>query len=183
MVQDPQRELAGAYALGSLPEPERAAFEAHLSTCPECAAEVAAHRRLLAALAPETPPPAGLRQRLLDLADAPRDPVDVHAYTWEEPMPGIHMCTLQEDPKRGVRKVLVWAKPGARYPSHRHLGEEQILVLQGALRDHRAIYRPGEVCRSAAGSVHSEEVEGSEDCVCFVVYYGGHEAVEERPRL
>jgi putative transcriptional regulator len=78
-----------------------------------------------------------------------------------------------------VRKVLVWARAGARYPSHRHLGDEEILVLQGALRDRRGVYRPGQICRSATGSVHSEEVDGSEDCVCFVVYHGGHEPVAE----
>jgi anti-sigma factor ChrR (cupin superfamily) len=179
VTQESPHELAGLYALGALPPSERDAFEVHLAGCSECVKDVAAAGHLAAALAPTVPAPPELRQRVQDLADAPRGPVDVGAYTWDEVLPGVHMHTVKEEPERGVRKVLVWARPGARYPSHRHLGDEEILVLQGALRDRRGVYGPGQICRSATGSVHSEEVHGSEDCVCFVVYHGGHEPVAE----
>ena len=179
MGDDSPHEPAGAYALGALPAAEREAFEGHLATCPECMRRVAADRELLAGLVPGTPPPARLREMVLDLAEAPGGALDLASYTWDEVLPGVRMSVLREEPERGVRKVLVWARPGARYPSHRHLGDEQILVLEGALRDHRGVYRPGDVCRSREGSVHTEEVEGAEDCVCFVVYYGGHEPVAE----
>ncbi|MET8756077.1 zf-HC2 domain-containing protein [Streptomyces sp. NPDC004667] len=56
-----------AYALDALPEPERAAFEAHLETCPDCAREVrefAATAALLGAAASVEPPPA-LREAVL----------------------------------------------------------------------------------------------------------------------
>ena len=60
---------AEAYALGILDPEERAAFEAHLSRCDECEAEVRSLCRVTAALAhavpPQTPRP-GLRQRTLD---------------------------------------------------------------------------------------------------------------------
>jgi len=131
-------------------------------------------------------PPADpqLRQRVLELAEAPAMPVDLSAYAWEEPIPGVKMVTLREDPDAGIRKVLVWAQPGARVPPHRHLGEEDILVMQGRLRDHRDVYGIGQICHSRTGFVHSEEVllgENGEDCICFVVYYGGHESVDEVP--
>jgi putative transcriptional regulator len=83
-----------------------------------------------------------------------------------------------EDPARGVRGCLIHAQPGARHPSHRHKGAENILVLKGALRDERGTYGPGEICRSAPGSVHSEEVVPGEDCLCYVVYYGDLEMLE-----
>jgi putative transcriptional regulator len=124
------------------------------------------------------PPREGLRQRVLDLLDAPALPIDLAGYAWEEPLPGVRFCTLEEDASRGVRKVLVWAKPGARYPRHRHLGDEDILVLQGRLRDERGSYGPGDICRSETGTDHSEEVEGQDDCICFVVYRGSHEILE-----
>lgn len=132
---------------------------------------------LLAALAAADDPPEGLREHVLEMAEAPRPPVDLESYAWEEPIPGVRMHTLREDAARGIRTVLVWARPGAVVPSHRHLGDEEILVLQGALRDHRGRYGPGEICRSRTGFVHSEEVLPEGDCVCFVVYHGGHEAV------
>ena len=40
MTHDELRDLSGGYALGTLSEAERRAFEAHLPTCPECAEEV-----------------------------------------------------------------------------------------------------------------------------------------------
>ena len=172
---------APAYALGALDPHERAAFEQHLATCRECFLEVQAHCRAATdAMAGSGDAPAStLRQHVLELTDAPRTAIDTSLYTWEEPVPGIRMTTLFEDPARNLRKVLVWARPGARYPSHRHLGDEEILVLQGALGDARGVYRAGDICRSRTGSVHSEHVVGDEDCFCFVVYHGGHESVPE----
>jgi putative transcriptional regulator len=79
---------------------------------------------------------------------------------------------MKEDPARGMRACLVWAMPGALHPRHRHVGDENILVLRGAIRDDRGDYGPGEVCRSRAGSTHSEEALPGDDCVCYVVYYG-----------
>ena len=124
------------------------------------------------------PPRPDLRQRVLDLLGAPALPIDLEAYAWDEPLPGVRFCTLEEDQALGVRKVLVWAKPGARYPRHRHLGDEDILVLAGHLRDERGSYGPGDICRSETGTDHSEEVIGQDDCICYVVYRGTHEMLE-----
>jgi anti-sigma factor ChrR (cupin superfamily) len=138
---------------------------------PDCTLEALAERL-------RTEPGASLRQRVLDFADAPTEPIDVGAYAWEELVPGVRYHTVKDDPERGVRAVLVWALPGSRYPRHRHLGEEEILVLAGRLQDHRGSYGPGEICRSATGSEHSEEAVGPDDCICYVVYHGAHEMLE-----
>jgi putative transcriptional regulator len=127
------------------------------------------------------PPRPDLRQRVLDLLDAPALPLDLDSYAWNEPLPGVRFCTLFESPDGTMRKVLVWAKPGARYPHHRHLGDEDILVLAGRLRDQRGSYGPGDICRSETGTDHSEEVEGQDDCICYVVYRGSHEMLEPFP--
>ena len=171
--------LPEAYALDALDPGEKSAFERHLAACPECVDAVEGNRSLLHDVlsAPPASPRAELRNHVLEFADAPAAPVDLSRYTWEEPVPGVRMAVLADEPERSLRKVLVWAKPGASYPSHRHLGDEEILVLEGALADHRGVYRPGDICRSREGSVHSERVVGDEDCVCFVVYHGGHERV------
>jgi anti-sigma factor ChrR (cupin superfamily) len=121
------------------------------------------------------PPREALREEVFDLLAAPPLPIDLSAYPWQDAGPGIRVHELRVDPVRGMRGVLVWAKPGARTMRHRHLGDEVILVLQGALRDDEGRYGPGQVCRSRAGSVHTEEVLPGDDCICYVVYYGGHE--------
>lgn len=135
---------------------------------------------LLAALAQEhgRAPDPDLREHVLDMAYAPRDPVDVARYDWQEVAPGIRVHVLREDPERSFRAVLVWADPGARMATHRHLGDEDILVLEGTLRDHRGEYGPGAICRSRTGSVHAEEAGPDGPCICYVVYYGGHEPAE-----
>ena len=120
-------------------------------------------------------PRDGLRQEMLDLLDAPRLPLDPLAYAWEDLAPGIRVHELRSDPARNMRGCLVWAQPGAKTKAHRHLGDEVILVLQGRLRDERGSYHAGQICRSRAGSSHTEEVLPGEDCICYVVYYGAHE--------
>jgi predicted ChrR family anti-sigma factor len=148
--------LAEAYVLGALDRADQAGFEE---------------------VSPVRPAPR-VREALLDLAEAPALPIDVSAIRWEELAPGVRCHVHREDVSRGVRGCLIWAGPGSRHPRHRHQGAENILVLQGALRDERGTYSPGEICRSAAGSEHSEEVVPGEDCLCYVVYYGGLEMLE-----
>jgi anti-sigma factor ChrR (cupin superfamily) len=52
-------------------------------------------------------------------------------------------------------------EPGATFPEHQHLGDETVLVLQGALRDcDGTVFGAGDVARMPVGSSHAFEVEG-----------------------
>ena len=67
-AHDALRESTGLYALGALTGEERAAFEAHLAACAECAAEVRDFSAVAGALIQAVPPvnpPASLRERTL----------------------------------------------------------------------------------------------------------------------
>ena len=163
--------LAAPYALGALDPSEEADFRAHLqSGCPACAAEVESYRTVLRT--PDGPPSPRLRPQVLELAEAPRLPIDPAAYDWLEPVPGIRMHVVKEQPERSFRAALVWADPGARHPRHRHHGEEVILVLKGGIRDFRGEYTAGSICRSATDSTHAEEVLPLGECFCYALYYG-----------
>jgi putative transcriptional regulator len=120
----------------------------------------------------EVPPDPRLRERVLDLADAPALPIDPAAYTWQEPHPGLRLAVVRVDAKRGFVAQLLWARPGARLPLHRHHGDENVLVLQGAFRDEDGRYGPGQVARRRAGSIHSVEALPGPDCISYVVSYG-----------
>jgi anti-sigma-K factor RskA len=65
---DELKSLAGAYVLGALEHDERRTFEAHLTSCVECEAEVRSLRPVVVGLAravPERNPSAALRDRVL----------------------------------------------------------------------------------------------------------------------
>lgn len=182
MADDRFREMPEAYALGALDGVDVAEFRDHLAAgCPACEGEVAAHRAVLGTLPRDLAAPLPgtfLRDQVLDLSEAPRLPLDLTSFDWVEIVPGVKLHVMKEDPSRGMRACLVWGQAGAKHPLHRHLGDENILVLKGRVRDHRATYGPGEICRSRAGFIHTEEVVPGEDCICYVTYYGDLEMLE-----
>jgi anti-sigma-K factor RskA len=75
---DEARELSGAYALGALPDGERADFERHVEACQqhEDLASLVATARILARATEEREPPPALRERIIAAARETR-PLDV----------------------------------------------------------------------------------------------------------
>lgn len=51
--------------------------------------------------------------------------------------------------------VLIRMEPGRGYPSHRHLGVEEVLVLAGGYRDELGVYEAGQFVRYPGGSHHT----------------------------
>ena len=63
----------------------------------------------------------------------------------------------QSDPdaeEPGDATVLIRMEPGSSYPTHRHIGVEEVLVLAGGYRDDLGEYRAGDYVRYPAGSEH-----------------------------
>jgi len=175
-----QSEQAEAYVLGALDRAQRDGFEAHLPGCGVCQEAVARLGPALLALRgdfAETPAPE-IRAAVLELAQAPTLPLDFATYAWEEPAPGFRTALVREVPHLGLQTRLVWASPGARYPVHRHHGDETTLVLQGACRDEHGSYAAGDLVRMRAGSAHWVEFLPDEDCIAYLVAFHGHEVVE-----
>lgn len=66
------QELLGAYALDAVDADEAAAVEAHLQTCPRCAAEVADHREVAAMMAYSgAPAPEGVWTKIVEALEEP----------------------------------------------------------------------------------------------------------------
>jgi putative transcriptional regulator len=69
-------------------------------------------------------------------------------------------------------------EPGCAYPSHRHIGPEEVLVLQGGYRDDRGEHRAGDYILNEAGSAHQPTaLDFGEDCILFAVAHGGIEVI------
>jgi anti-sigma factor ChrR (cupin superfamily) len=93
----------------------------------------------------------------------------------------------------GLRKavdsvVLIRMSPGRGYPPHRHVGDEDVLILQGAYADELGEHPTGTFLRYAAGSAHSPVACGDSElpesdenpaCILFAIARGGIQDLEE----
>jgi anti-sigma factor ChrR (cupin superfamily) len=71
---------------------------------------------------------------------------------------GVAYKLLYADAARGTFTTLVRMRPGSRIRSHRHLGVEQCLVLEGDVRSGAVGMTAGDFNCSLPGSVHEELV-------------------------
>lgn len=163
------------YALGVLPDDERARVHSHLTSCTACAAEADAYREatnVLASAAPRRPAPSFIRARLLASAEAKGrlakftealakffelpatrarallDMIDEPG-SWERDPSGIGLIHLAAGPRyaaMGVDAGLVRFPAGMVWPLHRHIGAEHHLILEGGFR----IDQTGEELRTGA---------------------------------
>ena len=95
---------------------------------------------------------------------------------------GVHLHFLRRDEATGDATVLIHMKPGCSYPAHRHVGVEEVFILQGGYRDSRGAHRAGDYVLNDAGSAHRPTAleETGEDCVMLAVAHGGIEILKSR---
>ncbi len=154
-------ELADLYAAGGLDRDELAQFEAHLAApCPQCRARIREVQEALSelplSLQPAAPPPA-IKQRILERIDSEKPGlVFIHADEgeWVEAEPGIFAKILNLDTVSGRLTALVRMAPGSSYANHRHLGTEEVLVLEGSCYCGGRLLRKGDYHRAEAGTIH-----------------------------
>jgi anti-sigma factor ChrR (cupin superfamily) len=88
---------------------------------------------------------------------------------WTAPRPGVHWKILWEDGDR--RTVLVRYEAGAVVPRHRHIGDEQIFVLEGSVSDDTGTCTAGNYARRPPGCVHT--VSSRDGALVLAVIAGG----------
>lgn len=144
----------------------------------------------------ETPPRAALRERLMasvvkpelrfaplygalselfDLDDRALAALFVRAASPEAwtrpPLPDTQLLHLEGGPRvAGADNGLVKIAAGTRFPRHRHLGPERVLVLDGSYRDEPSgkLYRPGDWHEMAEGTTHAYVVEPERELLLAV---------------
>lgn len=97
--------------------------------------------------------------------------VDAAKVSWVERRPGIFWKVLWEEGDR--RAVLMRYEPGASIPRHRHLGDEQIYVLEGSVSDDTGTCTRGNYARRPPGCVHS--VTSRDGALVLAIMNGGTE--------
>lgn len=73
-------------------------------------------------------------------------------------IPGVSLLHLQGGPRVAhADNGLVRLAPGARFPTHRHLGQERVLVLRGGYTDEPSgrVYAAGDLHEMSEGTGHA----------------------------
>lgn len=93
---------------------------------------------------------------------------------------GIYIHTLRRDERTGDASVFIKMEQGCAYPSHRHNGVEEVLILQGGYQDDRGAHLAGDYVLNDATSAHTPvALSEGEDCVMFAVAHGGIELLDK----
>lgn len=104
-----------------------------------------------------------LRQMLPDDETFVR--IDSNKAAWRPGLvPGLSVLPLYDHPAEQV--ALVNWEPGTRFTAHRHVGGEEIFVLDGVFEDEQGRYPKGTWLRNPPGSVH--EPFSREGCTIYV---------------
>ena len=90
---------------------------------------------------------------------------------WVERRAGVHWKALWEEGDR--KAILMRYDPGAVIPRHRHLGDEQIFVLEGSVSDDTGTCTAGNYARRPPGCVHT--VVSHEGALVLALVSGGTE--------
>jgi quercetin dioxygenase-like cupin family protein len=122
----------------------------------------------------------GALAALFDLGDADLAAIferaaDDHAWV-RSPIAGTELLHLLGGPRvAGADNGLVRLRAGARFPMHRHLGAERVLVLQGGYEDEQSgrVYRPGDFHEMPAGSSHAYTALRDRDLLLAVSVIAG----------
>ena len=106
--------------------------------------------------------------------------LDFSSVQWRETRhEGIFIHYLRHDEETGSATVLIRMQPGCAYPAHRHVGAEEIFILQGGYRDTNGEHRAGEYVLNAADSAHRPVALDGEDCIMFAVAHEGIEVMKD----
>ncbi len=99
--------------------------------------------------------------------------LDVSKIGWEPTrFPGVETKTLYREPS-GRHTTLTRMAPGAKLPSHRHVGVEQSYVLEGTLIDDDGACTVGNFVWRRPGSIH--EAWTQDGCVVLGIFEAPNE--------
>lgn len=103
--------------------------------------------------------------------------IEVNKRGWEPLRPNTRVKHLWSDPATKRRLMMVRMEPGAKSDTHRHLGDELIYVLEGALTDEAGTITAGNMSYRPKGCVHTNTCEYGATILAFLT--GDIETVKE----
>jgi anti-sigma factor ChrR (cupin superfamily) len=104
--------------------------------------------------------------------------ISVSDIAWQERQPGVRMKSIWEHPETRRRAVMTRLEPDAKLPLHRHVGDELVFVIEGAIADEFGTVTAGNMGYRPNGCVHT--VSAPNGATVFAIITGGVEPVTER---
>jgi anti-sigma factor ChrR (cupin superfamily) len=99
--------------------------------------------------------------------------IPVDELPWEDARPGIRQKSLWADAPTARRAVMSRFEPGAALPLHRHVGDELVFVIEGAISDESGTLTAGNLSYRPKGCVHS--VSSEHGATVLAILTGGVE--------
>jgi anti-sigma factor ChrR (cupin superfamily) len=99
--------------------------------------------------------------------------ISVSDRAWQEVQPGVRMKHLWADEQTKRRAVMSRIEPSAQLPLHRHVGDELIFVIEGALADEFGTVTAGNLGYRPNGCVHT--VSSPQGATVLAIISGGVE--------
>jgi anti-sigma factor ChrR (cupin superfamily) len=106
--------------------------------------------------------------RIISISDLP----------WEERQAGVKRRLLWEDPATQRRAIMNRIEPSAQFPCHRHVGDELVFVIEGALSDEFGTITAGNMGYRPNGCVHT--ISTTHGATILAILTGSTEPATER---
>src|SRR5881397_1364717 len=103
--------------------------------------------------------------------------ISVSDLEWQEHRPGIRMKSLWSDAPTSRRAMMTRLEPGAAIPRHRHVGDELLYVIEGAISDDFGTVTAGNMGYRPDGCVHA--VSSKNGATILAIITGGIEPATE----
>jgi anti-sigma factor ChrR (cupin superfamily) len=97
---------------------------------------------------------------------------------WQERQPGVRRKSIWEHPETKRQAVMTRIEPDARLPLHRHVGDELVFVIEGAIADEFGTVTAGNMGYRPNGCVHT--VSTRNGATVLDILTGGVEPASER---
>lgn len=173
-LDEEARDRIALFVLDGMRAEERTRFEEHLTHCPVCREDVerlASFVTDLVLAGPESDPPPGLKERVLERARQCGFALrPLGRRSWHPTdVAGVVVSQLWSDTASGRQTILIRMEAGASIPTHRHPGPEECFVIEGDLSDGALELGAGDYVRYRAGTQHSIATRGG--CLLFVTTF------------
>src|SRR5262252_8315381 len=97
---------------------------------------------------------------------------------WQERQPGVRGKSIWSHPESKRRAMMTRIAPGAQLPLHRHVGDELVFVIEGAISDEFGTITAGSMGYRPNGCVHT--VSSPQGATVLAIITGGVEPATER---